>query len=150
MDNGNDGALRAMSNNEKAKLNDWEKENLDGHSIGTSDWPGWEKHIGKMPEKNDTFASCQKKGDVYLLSSTVKLYKIGHSKNVSSRIKSISTSSPVNIKFLHTISCDDRFAAERLLHAKYGSYRRKGNGLHSPILQIKKLAKFQYIMLAIF
>ena len=39
----------ALSEEEKAELHAWEKENLDGHSVATSDWPGWRKYIGPPP-----------------------------------------------------------------------------------------------------
>ncbi len=38
-----------LTSEEKAKLLEWEKENLGREEIGTSDWPGWEKHIGLPP-----------------------------------------------------------------------------------------------------
>lgn len=47
------GAGNAMPESEKQALLDWEQANLDGHSVGTSDWPGWEKYIGKKPDPSD-------------------------------------------------------------------------------------------------
>ena len=35
---------------EEAALNAWESEYLDGHSIRTSDWPGWAKYLPPRPE----------------------------------------------------------------------------------------------------
>jgi len=40
-----------MTQEERLALEEWERENLDGHSVGTSDWPGWEKYIGVPPGK---------------------------------------------------------------------------------------------------
>jgi hypothetical protein len=34
---------------EKSKLHEWEEENLGREEFSTSDWPGWEKHIGLPP-----------------------------------------------------------------------------------------------------
>jgi len=39
-----------LSPEEREDLDRWERENLDGGIVGTSDWPGWRKHIGKSPK----------------------------------------------------------------------------------------------------
>ncbi len=44
------GVYAAMPDEEKQKLLDWEKNNLGRSAVGTSDWPGWEKYIGKKPQ----------------------------------------------------------------------------------------------------
>ncbi len=38
-----------MPEHERQELKAWERANLDGRTVGTSDWPGWEKYIGKPP-----------------------------------------------------------------------------------------------------
>src|SRR6266487_6723827 len=43
------GAGAAMPADEKLALEEWERTHRDGHATGTSDWPGWEKYIGKKP-----------------------------------------------------------------------------------------------------
>jgi hypothetical protein len=43
-------AYRVMSDEEKRELEEWEKKNVNGHSVATSDWPGWERYIGKKPK----------------------------------------------------------------------------------------------------
>lgn len=40
-----------MTKEQKEELQKWERENIDGETIGTSDWPGWEPLIGKKPKK---------------------------------------------------------------------------------------------------
>lgn len=41
---------RQLSAQERADLEQWDREWVDGGAhISTSDWPGWEKHIGKRP-----------------------------------------------------------------------------------------------------
>lgn len=41
---------RELSTEERADLEKWDREWVDGGAgISTSDWPGWEKHIGKRP-----------------------------------------------------------------------------------------------------
>jgi 5-methylcytosine-specific restriction enzyme A len=46
------GVYQAMSSTERASLEAWEKQHLDGTS-GTSDWPGWTKYIGSQPVPPD-------------------------------------------------------------------------------------------------
>jgi hypothetical protein len=41
-----------LNNEERAELDEWEKQNLDGSFVCTSDWPGWEKHIGRRPGRH--------------------------------------------------------------------------------------------------
>lgn len=47
-------AGRALPPDELAALQQWEKENLDGHSIGTDDWPGWRRYLRPMPVWGDS------------------------------------------------------------------------------------------------
>jgi hypothetical protein len=42
------GAGAAMPEDEKLALQEWERTHKDGLTP-TSDWPGWEKYIGKKP-----------------------------------------------------------------------------------------------------
>jgi 5-methylcytosine-specific restriction endonuclease McrA len=44
------GCFKAMPEHEKRALLEWERHNLDGCSVSTSDWPGWVKYIGHKPE----------------------------------------------------------------------------------------------------
>lgn len=44
-------ASNFMTEEQKQELEKWEVENIDGHSISTADWPGWEAIIGKKPHK---------------------------------------------------------------------------------------------------
>jgi len=46
------GCYQAMPAVEREELLRWESENLEGSSVGTSDWPGWVKYIGLPPWKN--------------------------------------------------------------------------------------------------
>ncbi len=52
-------ASQKFSPEERAELEAWEAANLDGATVATSDWPGWEKYIGKSPHP----ASAQPKKD---------------------------------------------------------------------------------------
>jgi hypothetical protein len=38
-----------MPEEEKQALVEWERMHLDGATVATSDWPGWEKSMGKRP-----------------------------------------------------------------------------------------------------
>jgi hypothetical protein len=44
-------AAKYMTEEQRRELEEWEVKNIDGHSVGTSDWPGWEPLIGKQPMK---------------------------------------------------------------------------------------------------
>ncbi|MGH7975993.1 MAG: hypothetical protein ACREC8_04965 [Limisphaerales bacterium] len=82
------GAYQAMPEKEKMELLQWERENLDGCTVGTSDWPGWEKYIGKPPWKDPKQAKGKSvNGFVYLVLAQTGEYKIGHSGNPDGRIK---------------------------------------------------------------
>jgi hypothetical protein len=44
-------ALTESDRNLRLRLKRWERTHLDGHSIGTSDWPGWQDTIvGPYPQ----------------------------------------------------------------------------------------------------
>lgn len=34
---------KAMTPQDRAELEAWEKAHINGHSVGTSDWPGWRR-----------------------------------------------------------------------------------------------------------
>jgi len=42
-------ASTKLSPKERRALKEWESVNVDGANVPTSDWPGWEKYIGKKP-----------------------------------------------------------------------------------------------------
>ena len=43
-------AYETMSEADRQELHEWERTHLDGRYVGTSDWPGWERLIGKQPD----------------------------------------------------------------------------------------------------
>ncbi len=44
-------AYKNLSDEERRELEEWDRTRVDGREgIATSDWPGWEKYIGKRPE----------------------------------------------------------------------------------------------------
>jgi hypothetical protein len=118
------GAYQAMPENEKADLHAWERGHIDGSGkIGTSDWPGWEKYIGKPPWTNSALASDERQriGFVYLMYAKTGEYKIGSSINPSSRIKGLSVGLPAKLELIHTFPADDMKQAERTLHEKFAN-----------------------------
>jgi len=41
---------KLLSDEEKQDLAEWDQTKVDGSGkVGTADWPGWEKYIGKKP-----------------------------------------------------------------------------------------------------
>jgi hypothetical protein len=43
--------LETMPDEERQAFEEWEKANVDGAGrLGTDDWPGWEKYLGKKPK----------------------------------------------------------------------------------------------------
>jgi DNA-binding MarR family transcriptional regulator len=44
-------AFTKMSEKDKQALKEWEAENLGDKRMATSDWPGWEKYVGKKPNR---------------------------------------------------------------------------------------------------
>lgn len=47
------GVAQAMPAAERAELEEWERRNIDGGRVATSDWPGWEKYIGPFPRRGE-------------------------------------------------------------------------------------------------
>ncbi|HVU26979.1 MAG TPA: GIY-YIG nuclease family protein [Verrucomicrobiae bacterium] len=142
------GAYQAMPEEEKMALRVWERENLDGCKIGTSDWPGWEKYIGKPPWKNSTSEKDkQKDGFVYLVFARTGEYKIGYSENPDGRIKSFVVQPPFEYEIIHTFPVDD-MKAETTLHGEFASKRIRPNvewfSLNSDdVALIKSIISFQ-------
>lgn len=62
-------------------------------------------------------------GYVYLMHSHHR-YKIGLSKDVSGRLRTIRAQSPVPVVLIHTIPTDDMPRAERFLHKLYAARRK--------------------------
>jgi hypothetical protein len=51
------GAYAALPEAKKKEVHEWDRTHVDGHSVATSDWPGWAKYIGKMPKYPMTITS---------------------------------------------------------------------------------------------
>jgi len=62
-----------LTDPEQAELRAWEKANVDGSGkFGTSDWPGWKKHIGKSP----TFSEFEKPNEYFACSVSCLLTQL--------------------------------------------------------------------------
>jgi hypothetical protein len=124
------GAYQAMPEKEKADLHAWEREHLDGSQrFATSDWPGWEKYIGKPPLKDSPALQDKKKqsGFVYLVFARTGEHKIGCSIDPGSRIKPFSVQPPFEYELIHTFPADDMRQAEIVLHDKFANKRIRIN-----------------------
>lgn len=62
-------------------------------------------------------------GFVYLMHSSSGHYKIGASANPQSRLRSLRTASPFDIRIVHTVYASDMFEAEKTLHTRYAGKR---------------------------
>ena len=120
------GAGKAMSEGEMQGLLDWEAENLDGCTVGTSDWPGWGKYIGPKPIYSDEARVKDEFGYVDLIRAESGEYKIGRSKDVSARMRNFATLAPFNFELIHTFPAHTFWKAERKLQNRYRDKRIKG------------------------
>lgn len=119
------GCYSAMPEHEREALHAWEAEHLVKPGIyGTSDWPGWEKYIGKFspspPSKEDTY------GYVYLIKSESGHCKIGSSRLVQRRIKQLQCANAGRLHLLHHFPSPNAKQDERALHKKF-AHRRMMN-----------------------
>ena len=65
-------------------------------------------------------------GNVYILGSHQEgVYKIGFSRDVKRRFKTISTKLPFDVEIYHYIACDSMYP-EKLLHNLYAKYKKNG------------------------
>jgi hypothetical protein len=135
------GVAKALPADERDALVRWEAKNLGKRGVGTSDWPGWEKYIGIRPMRSASSKS-ERAGFVYLVRSAVGLYKIGRSRSVIDRFRSICTASPVAVELIHFISCDDRISAEAQLHKRFNDVRRRGEWFELDDGQIREICQW--------
>ncbi|WP_372240635.1 GIY-YIG nuclease family protein [Pseudomonas sp. R4-34-07] len=116
------GCYSALSIGEREYLHAWEAKFVDGSGeYGTSDWPGWQKYIGKWvphsPEINDRF------GFVYLVQSAMGYCKIGSSRSVPRRMRQLQCANPEPLILLHQFSSTNARQDEFALHAQFAGKR---------------------------
>jgi len=122
------GCYAAMPKNERDELHAWEADHVDGSgAYGTSDWPGWEKYIGKFqppgPKEHDTF------GYVYLIQSDTGHCKIGSSQSVPSRMRQLQCANPGPLVLLHHFVSPNAQRCERELHREFAHSRVRNEWL---------------------
>jgi hypothetical protein len=116
------GCYSALPKIEQDELHAWESSHVDGSgNFGTSDWPGWEKYIGKFepPRKQEAVTF----GYVYLVRSGTGHCKIGSSKNVATRIRQLQCANPENLVLLHQFPSVNAKEDELGLHKKFAQKR---------------------------
>lgn len=116
------GCYKTMPQKEKDALFAWEKEHIDGSGeYTTSDWPGWEKYIGKRPLQKEKEVDYF--GYVYLMKCGEQNYKIGIAKNIKNRLQQLQTGNPLNIKLIHSFPSKNARKSELKLHQKYSDFK---------------------------
>ena len=116
------GCYAAIPRAERERLRAWESANLGGpENYGTSDWPGWEKYIGKFepapPQRRSTF------GYVYLVQSKTGYCKIGSSRSVLKRVSQLQCANPEPLTLIHEFPSTNARQDELALHAKFADRR---------------------------
>jgi hypothetical protein len=116
------GCYSALPPHEREDLHAWDARHVDGSgAYGTSDWPGWEKHIGRFkppPPKTKVMF-----GYVYLIQSDTGHCKIGSSQSVPRRIQQLQQANPGPLTLLHQFPSANAQQDERSLHNKFAHKR---------------------------
>jgi len=112
------GCYSAMPDDEKEALLAWEKGHVDGSgAFASSDWPGWAKYIGPIPDptpdKKSSFAH------IYLIRASTGECKIGVSRNAQTRLAQLQTASPVPLTLLHCFPAMNARGVEAELHKRF-------------------------------
>ncbi|MES2670191.1 MAG: GIY-YIG nuclease family protein [Pseudomonadota bacterium] len=116
------GCYEAMPEDQRVALHAWEAKYVDGSgTYSTSDWPGWERYIGKFqlpePKEPNTF------GYVYLIQSGTGHCKIGSSQSVSNRMRQLQCANPGPLILLHYFASPNAMRDERELHKEFAQKR---------------------------
>lgn len=112
------GCYSAMPRRDREALHAWEVKHVTGSGLyGTSDWPGWQKYIGKLqtpgPKEVNLF------GYVYLVQSETGDCKIGSSRSVARRIQQLQSANPGPLVLLHEFPSANAQRDEYALHKKF-------------------------------
>ena len=138
------GVYQAMPDEEKQALHNWEQNYVDGSGrFATSDWPGWEKYIGKMSTSIQKSQRKKRKGFIYLVRAETGEFKIGYSVDVENRIKAFSVQPPFEYELIHTFSTDDMERAESILHDKFSAKRIKGEWFSLDIEDVNEIIQIK-------
>lgn len=121
------GCYATMPVREREELHAWEAKFVDGSgAFGTSDWPGWEKYIGKFEPPSRREKDQDKFGYIYLIRASTGHHKIGSSRSVQARLKQLQCANPQPLVLLHQFPSANAQRDESALHDQY-SHRRVGN-----------------------
>lgn len=82
--------------------------------------------IQTLKTDNESKATRESKGFVYLLGSPDGYCKIGRTKQLSSRLLAIGLQLPFKVELIHSIKVSDPVWAERHLHQKFSACRMNG------------------------
>lgn len=133
------GCFSAMPQIEKDEYLEWERVNLDGHSIGSADWPGWEKYIGKKPLPQPRQERSKQDGFVYLMRNARNgLTKIGYSVKPKVRENCLQSEEP-EIRLLAMFRGTG--ANEKELHRMFHGNRIRGEWFNLSDEQIATITK---------
>lgn len=70
--------------------------------------------------------NSKQKGYIYLVASLEGHYKIGRSKDVPTRVNTLSIQLPFRVELLHSFSADDYVRAEQIIHERFSHLRLNG------------------------
>lgn len=91
----------------------------------------WLGYIAESLQRIQRYANVKPDGYVYVLEAG-PFYKIGRTKDLSSRIKTLSIQLPFPVKCIAAFPCEDTAAAERELHERFSEHRANGEWFMIP------------------
>ena len=95
-----------------------------------------------LPRKPDAITSKPYyDGHVYLIREEFGTYKIGRTKNVPNRYNTLKIQIPQKTKLVWSIKCHDHKRAERSLHSRYKTSRRKGEWFTLTPTQVHEITR---------
>lgn len=129
------GCYRALPMEERDALHAWEATCLGGSGqFATSDWPGWQKYIGKFqPEEKRPRSRF---GSVYVIQSDSGHCKIGSSNSVAARLRQLQCANPQQLKVVHHFESMDALRDERRLHREFAHKRIRSEWFYLSELDI--------------
>jgi len=83
------------------------------------------------------------KGFVYFIFSK-GFTKIGKTRDLTHRVRSLQNSCPFKVRILHYIPVSDSSKAEEIFHRHYAKYRKKGEWFELPEEEIKRIRQGIY------
>lgn len=82
-------------------------------------------------------------GDVYLVKMKgLNYYKIGVTKNIENRIKSLQNGNPIEIQLIKSIPVADMYAKENYLHSKYDYANMKNEWFEFNLSEVEEIIDY--------